>query len=87
MAGAVPRRRGLPERVLGEPIGALSGAQRRRVELARILFAIGTYPGAIVMVTHDPSAIDALRPDRVLPLPDADEDLWSDTYLDLITLT
>ena len=29
---------GLPERVLGQPIGTLSGGQRRRVELARILF-------------------------------------------------
>jgi ATPase subunit of ABC transporter with duplicated ATPase domains len=29
---------GLPERVLSQPIGTLSGGQRRRVELARILF-------------------------------------------------
>lgn len=29
---------GLPERVLGQPLGTLSGGQRRRVELARILF-------------------------------------------------
>ena len=30
---------GLPERVLGQRIATLSGGQRRRVELARILFA------------------------------------------------
>jgi ATP-binding cassette subfamily F protein 3 len=30
---------GLPERVLGQALGTLSGGQRRRVELARILFA------------------------------------------------
>ena len=30
---------GLPERVLTEPVGNLSGGQRRRVELGRILFA------------------------------------------------
>ena len=30
---------GLPERVLHQPIGTLSGGQRRRVELARILFS------------------------------------------------
>ncbi|MBA9043335.1 ATP-binding cassette domain-containing protein [Streptomyces griseofuscus] len=30
---------GLPERVLAEPVGNLAGGQKRRVELARILFA------------------------------------------------
>src|SRR3954462_15746736 len=30
---------GLPERVLGQPLRTLSGGQRRRVELARILFS------------------------------------------------
>ena len=29
---------GLPDRVLAQPLGTLSGGQRRRVELARILF-------------------------------------------------
>lgn len=33
---------GLPERVLSQPLGTLSGGQRRRVELARILFAEAT---------------------------------------------
>src|SRR6201996_1942069 len=30
---------GLPDRVLSQPLGTLSGGQRRRVELARILFS------------------------------------------------
>jgi hypothetical protein len=30
-------------------------------------------------------AIEALRPDRVLLLPEADEDLWSEEYLELVT--
>ena len=30
---------GLPDRVLAQPLGTLSGGQRRRVELARILFS------------------------------------------------
>src|SRR3954451_7756179 len=35
---------GLPERVLTQPIGTLSGGQRRRVELARILFSGASTP-------------------------------------------
>jgi ATPase subunit of ABC transporter with duplicated ATPase domains len=67
--------------LLDEPTNNLDPASRDEV-----LAAVGTYPGAIVMVTHDEGAIDALRPERVLLLPDADEDLWSDEYRDLVTL-
>ncbi|MFD5462034.1 ABC-F family ATP-binding cassette domain-containing protein [Kitasatospora sp. NPDC127059] len=66
--------------LLDEPTNNLDPASR-----AEVLAAVGTYPGAIVMVTHDPGAIEALRPDRVLLLPDGDEDLWHDAYLDLVT--
>lgn len=67
--------------LLDEPTNNLDHASR-----AEVLDAVGSYPGAIVMVTHDEGAIDALRPDRVLLLPDADEDLWSEDYRDLIAL-
>ncbi|MGW6914884.1 ABC-F family ATP-binding cassette domain-containing protein [Kitasatospora sp. NPDC054939] len=67
--------------LLDEPTNNLDPASRDEV-----LGAVGTYPGAIVMVTHDPGAIAALRPDRVLLLPDGDEDLWHEGYLDLVTL-
>jgi hypothetical protein len=30
-------------------------------------------------------AVDALRPDRVLLLPDAAEDLWSEEYRELVS--
>ena len=67
--------------LLDEPTNNLDPASRDEV-----LGAVGSYPGAIVMVTHDEGAIEALRPDRVLILPDASEDLWSDDYLDLVSL-
>jgi ATPase subunit of ABC transporter with duplicated ATPase domains len=38
-AAAIAASLGLPERVLGQPLRTLSGGQRRRVELARILFS------------------------------------------------
>ncbi|GAA1582163.1 ABC-F family ATP-binding cassette domain-containing protein [Kribbella karoonensis] len=67
--------------LLDEPTNNLDPASRDEV-----LGAVGSYPGAIVMVTHDEGAIESLRPDRVLILPDATEDLWSDDYLDLVSL-
>ena len=51
-----------------------------------MLAAIHTYPGAIVLVTHDEGAVHALEPDRVLLLPDGVEDLWSADYTDLVGL-
>ncbi|GAA1878840.1 hypothetical protein GCM10009753_02500 [Streptantibioticus ferralitis] len=38
------------------------------------------------MVAHDEGAIDALRPEHVLLLPDADEHLWSEGYRELVSL-
>ncbi|MGW4894377.1 ABC-F family ATP-binding cassette domain-containing protein [Kitasatospora sp. NPDC004240] len=67
--------------LLDEPTNNLDPASRNEV-----LAAVAHYPGAVVMVTHDEDAIDALRPERVLLLPDADEDLWSEEYRGLIAL-
>ena len=67
--------------LLDEPTNNLDPASREEV-----LGAIRTYEGAIVLVTHDEGAVAALEPDRVLLLPDGDEDLWSDTYADLVSL-
>ena len=37
-----------------------------------------------MLVTHDEGAVKALNPERVLLMPDGDEDLWNDGYLDLV---
>ena len=67
--------------LLDEPTNNLDPASREE-----ILGALRNYQGAVVMVTHDPGAVEALAPERVLLLPDGDEDLWSEDYLELVTL-
>jgi ATPase subunit of ABC transporter with duplicated ATPase domains len=67
--------------LLDEPTNNLDPASR-----AEILGALKTYEGAVVMVTHDDGAVDALDPERVLLLPDGDEDLWNAGYRELVSL-
>jgi ATPase subunit of ABC transporter with duplicated ATPase domains len=67
--------------LLDEPTNNLDPASREEV-----LAALRTYPGAIVLVTHDEGAVDALAPERLILLPDGVEDLWNDSYADLVAL-
>jgi ATPase subunit of ABC transporter with duplicated ATPase domains len=67
--------------LLDEPTNNLDPASRTEV-----LNAIRSYQGAIVLVTHDEGAVEALEPERVLLLPDGVEDLWTHDYADLVSL-
>ncbi|MGZ8801870.1 MAG: ABC-F family ATP-binding cassette domain-containing protein [Mycobacterium sp.] len=67
--------------LLDEPTNNLDPASREQV-----LDALRSYTGAVVLVTHDPGAAEALDPQRVVLLPDGTEDFWSDDYRDLIEL-
>ena len=67
--------------LLDEPTNNLDPASREEV-----LGALNTFKGAVILVTHDEGAVQALNPDRVLLLPDGVEDLWSPDYADLVTL-
>ena len=67
--------------LLDEPTNNLDPASR-----AEILGALRTFTGAVVLVTHDEGAVEALQPERVLLLPDGDEDLWNESYTELVSL-
>ncbi|WP_226362550.1 ABC-F family ATP-binding cassette domain-containing protein [Pseudonocardia sp. ICBG1142] len=67
--------------LLDEPTNNLDPASREQV-----LDALRRFEGAVVLVTHDPGAVEALEPDRVIVLPDGTEDHWSADYLELVQL-
>ena len=67
--------------LLDEPTNNLDPASREQV-----LDALRSYLGAVVLVTHDPGAAEALDPQRVVLLPDGTEDHWSEEYSSLIEL-
>jgi ATPase subunit of ABC transporter with duplicated ATPase domains len=67
--------------LLDEPTNNLDPASREE-----ILGALHTFTGAVVLVTHDEGAVEALQPERIILLPDGVEDLWGDDYADLVSL-
>jgi ATPase subunit of ABC transporter with duplicated ATPase domains len=67
--------------LLDEPTNNLDPASR-----AEVLDALHRYAGAVILVTHDEGAVEALAPERVVLLPDGEEDLWSRDYLELVAL-
>jgi len=67
--------------LLDEPTNNLDPASR-----GHILDALANYEGAVVLVSHDEGAVEALNPERVLIMPDGVEDHWTPDYIDLITM-
>ncbi len=67
--------------LLDEPTNNLDPASRDEV-----LRALVGYKGAVVLVTHDEGAVEALQPEKVLLLPDGVEDMWTSELADLVAL-
>ena len=67
--------------LLDEPTNNLDPVSR-----GQVLDALHTFAGAIVLVTHDEGAVEALEPEKVIMLPDGIEDQWSAELQELISL-
>jgi ATPase subunit of ABC transporter with duplicated ATPase domains len=67
--------------LLDEPTNNLDPPSR-----TAIAQALQGWPGAMVLVSHDPEFVEALAPERVLMMPEATLDYWDDELLDLVSL-
>ena len=67
--------------LLDEPTNNLDPPSRLAVAAA-----LSSWPGAIVLVSHDSQFVSAIEPDRVLLLPEGEVDYWSDDLLELVSL-
>jgi ATPase subunit of ABC transporter with duplicated ATPase domains len=67
--------------LLDEPTNNLDPPSREQV-----LSALRSYRGAIVLVTHDEGAVEALQPDRLMLMPDGILENWSADFADLVAV-
>jgi ATPase subunit of ABC transporter with duplicated ATPase domains len=67
--------------LLDEPTNNLDPPSREAVATA-----LGGWPGAMVIVSHDREFVDALGPGRVLMMPEGTLDFWNDDLLELVSL-
>ena len=67
--------------LLDEPTNNLDPASREE-----ILGALRTFTGAVVLVTHDEGAVEALEPERIILLPTASRTCGAQDYADLVAL-
>jgi ATPase subunit of ABC transporter with duplicated ATPase domains len=67
--------------LLDEPTNNLDPPSREAIATA-----LTSWPGSMVIVSHDEEFVSALEPDRVLLMPDGSTDYWSEDYLDLVSL-
>jgi ATPase subunit of ABC transporter with duplicated ATPase domains len=67
--------------LLDEPTNNLDPPSRTAVAEA-----LQRWPGAMIIVSHDPEFVQALAPERVLMMPEATLGHWDDELLDLVSL-
>ncbi len=67
--------------LLDEPTNNLDPQSRTAVAEA-----LASWPGSMVLVSHDTEFVDALAPHRALMMPDGTLDYWDDALLELVAL-
>jgi ATPase subunit of ABC transporter with duplicated ATPase domains len=67
--------------LLDEPTNNLDPPSREAIGRA-----LASWPGAMVIVSHDVGFVAEIEPSRVLVMPEGIEDHWSDSMLDLVAL-
>jgi ATPase subunit of ABC transporter with duplicated ATPase domains len=67
--------------LLDEPTNNLDPPSREAVGSA-----LGSWPGTMVIVSHDPKFVRELAPDRVLLMPDGALDYWDEDLMELVEL-
>jgi ATPase subunit of ABC transporter with duplicated ATPase domains len=67
--------------LLDEPTNNLDPPSREAIGQA-----LSTWPGAMLLVSHDTEFVAELAPSRVLLMPDGTLDYWSDDLLDLVAM-
>lgn len=67
--------------LLDEPTNNLDPPSRTAIALA-----LQDWPGAMILVSHDPEFVNALAPQKVLLMPDGTLDYWSEDLLELVEL-
>jgi energy-coupling factor transporter ATP-binding protein EcfA2 len=65
--------------LLDEPTNNLDPGSRQSVA-----DSLSTWPGALILVSHDTEFVQKLAPNRVLLMPDGALDDWTDDLLDLV---
>ena len=48
--------------------------------------ALAAWPGTMVIVSHDPEFVEALKPARVIFMPEGRVDYWDEEFLDVVSL-
>src|SRR3984893_10111025 len=67
--------------LLDEPTNNLDPPSREAIGQA-----LGSWPGAMVLVSHDTGFVSELEPDEVLLMPEGTIDAWSDDLLELVSM-